>query len=682
MDTAKFIENSKRIFGDQFDYRDAEYKHAKEPVTLWCTFHDEEEKVLVKPDGHYTFIFGGCKNCYALRKNKDHHQYKLNILRKRVPTASNVKEELGDMLSFSCDKHGFQIQSLTEYDSFGCIYCSLQIKRKNITHVEYDPSKREVTYCCNIHGEHKASIEDYLTYSCLECKSEENKSRFFESLSPEIAELNDYSDTVFGHTVFNKLEINYRCIKHNIQCVQGVTRHLKGKSGCKKCHKEKMSLSLNEFHANLIPERKAYFIKKAHEIWGTGTFCYPNLDIELTSLDNKITMICNMHKHPVEIKTITAREHITVTNHNGKGAGCYECKKIEASKRLRKPFGVVVARYKLKGLTVLSEESEYCNSKSKLLMKCRNGHITRTEVAKILYTNQGCTECNPLIGETVTLKVLGEYFGVEFEKKRFKTNTGKHQYLELDGYNDELKIGIEYQGPSHLKRSFHRSHKSWMNQLDRDDATRNMCYEKGIKLIEVHCFKMDKLEADNIFDEISKGFARIGILFDQTKITSLDEILDGIINSESLLYQLDDISEGHNLTLLDERIYWGVEHRYNWRCKTCNFEFPSSISLRNKAKNKCCPKCSNLITRQRLKEEYKNADKSQYLENLRERVLKRGVKLSTEQWLGTEGIYEGTCIHCGLQVKPFPYNKTVKHKNPDPFCICQAKHPGMMKQNW
>ena len=59
---------------------------------------------------------------------------------------------------------------------------------------------------------------------------------------------------------------------------------------------------------------------------------------------------------------------------------------------------------------------------------------------------------------------------------------------ELDGHNDELKIGFEQQGIQHYQYHphFHRNGiVDFENQQERDKSKRKQCIELGIRLIEV-----------------------------------------------------------------------------------------------------------------------------------------------------------------------------------------------------
>jgi hypothetical protein len=63
--------------------------------------------------------------------------------------------------------------------------------------------------------------------------------------------------------------------------------------------------------------------------------------------------------------------------------------------------------------------------------------------------------------------------------------TGKN--LELDGYNEELKMAFEYNGEQHYKFCpfFHKSYEDLYKQRDHDFFKKQKCAEYGIKLITI-----------------------------------------------------------------------------------------------------------------------------------------------------------------------------------------------------
>ena len=65
--------------------------------------------------------------------------------------------------------------------------------------------------------------------------------------------------------------------------------------------------------------------------------------------------------------------------------------------------------------------------------------------------------------------------------------TGGDFNLELDCYDPELGIAVEYNGVQHYKfiPFFHKNKEAFLNQKYRDDMKRRICKDNGILLIEV-----------------------------------------------------------------------------------------------------------------------------------------------------------------------------------------------------
>jgi hypothetical protein len=69
--------------------------------------------------------------------------------------------------------------------------------------------------------------------------------------------------------------------------------------------------------------------------------------------------------------------------------------------------------------------------------------------------------------------------------------------LELDCYNDKLRVALEYNGKQHYAYTphFHHTKKKFYAQVHRDDWKRKKCKEMGIKLIEIpYWIRPEKLE--------------------------------------------------------------------------------------------------------------------------------------------------------------------------------------------
>jgi hypothetical protein len=92
-------------------------------------------------------------------------------------------------------------------------------------------------------------------------------------------------------------------------------------------------------------------------------------------------------------------------------------------------------------------------------------------------------------GERASRAAAERIFGKKFIKVRpdtLRNNVTKHN-LEIDVYNEELKLGIEYSGRQHYEfvPFFHKNYEAFMNQKYRDEIKRMRCKEHGIRLIEI-----------------------------------------------------------------------------------------------------------------------------------------------------------------------------------------------------
>lgn len=80
-------------------------------------------------------------------------------------------------------------------------------------------------------------------------------------------------------------------------------------------------------------------------------------------------------------------------------------------------------------------------------------------------------------------------FGAKFPKTRptWLINPKSSARLELDCYNEKLRLAVEYNGKQHYEyvERFHRSESDLSSQLERDRVKREICRKRGVRLIEV-----------------------------------------------------------------------------------------------------------------------------------------------------------------------------------------------------
>jgi hypothetical protein len=91
--------------------------------------------------------------------------------------------------------------------------------------------------------------------------------------------------------------------------------------------------------------------------------------------------------------------------------------------------------------------------------------------------------------ELQTKFLLESIFNLPFYKIRpnFLRNEVTGYNLEIDLYNNDLKLAVEVQGDQHYKFTpfFHRNKETFMLQRYRDEMKKQKCIKQGITLIEI-----------------------------------------------------------------------------------------------------------------------------------------------------------------------------------------------------
>ena len=103
-------------------------------------------------------------------------------------------------------------------------------------------------------------------------------------------------------------------------------------------------------------------------------------------------------------------------------------------------------------------------------------------------------------GETLCRTIACKVFGRQFTKIRpdFLRNQVTDKNLELDIFNEDIKVAIEFNGEQHYKYIpfFHKNYEAFLNQRYRDEMKKGKCKEEGIHLIEIpYTVKLEDIES-------------------------------------------------------------------------------------------------------------------------------------------------------------------------------------------
>jgi len=131
---------------------------------------------------------------------------------------------------------------------------------------------------------------------------------------------------------------------------------------------------------------------------------------------------------------------------------------------------------------------EYINSKYLMDWECDKGHKWKAKFGDIK-DGKWCPKCNILYCENCCIESFENLLGVKFVKCRpsWLINPITSRKLELDGYCEQLKIAIEYNGPSHYEKvcKFKMSDEALKSQQYRDKVKVILCKQNNIDLFVI-----------------------------------------------------------------------------------------------------------------------------------------------------------------------------------------------------
>ncbi len=246
----------------------------------------------------------------------------------------------------------------------------------------------------------------------------------------------------------------FQCIKCKNTFAANPHSKLHSKTGCKKCAMklvgEKLSLSLDELDARLAKKgvvRLGEFIS----VHKSTSMKYISCGHILKMTPNSVFRAQSCPKCAGHVK-ITTREY----------------------REFAKQFD---------GKLLMQADSV----DKKSLWQCVMGHEFYGSYSGMKYHNRFCTRCFSSHSEEVARTLSEHLLGVPFPKKKIRQIRGDQRYpLELDMYNEDLKLAIEHHGEQHYKPQKNWGGEEKLKEIQqRDDERRLGCAKIGIELLEV-----------------------------------------------------------------------------------------------------------------------------------------------------------------------------------------------------
>jgi len=153
--TEEFIEKSKLVHGDLYDYSHVDYKNSNKEVSIVCKKHGE---FLQKPVYHY-WNKAGCPKCANKNITNDEFIEKIKLVHGDLYDYSNVVYSLSnEKVNIICKEHGEFIQRANDHlNGSGCPKCCpINYSKKQILWLDF------LSKLCNINIQHAENDGEYL----------------------------------------------------------------------------------------------------------------------------------------------------------------------------------------------------------------------------------------------------------------------------------------------------------------------------------------------------------------------------------------------------------------------------------------------------------------------------------------------------------------------------------------
>lgn len=225
---------------------------------------------------------------------------------------------------------------------------------------------------------------------------------------------------------------------------------------------------------------------------------------------------------------------------------------------------------------------EYIKSSAKLDWECGNGHHWRASYNSVL-KGSWCPICSQGLGERLCRIYFEAAFKAKFPNSRglswLKNERGN--FLELDGYNEHLKIAFEHQGEHHYEGTHYFSTPQF------DDLKKKLCIENEVMLVEVP--QIGKLiDLSDLPDLIKKSLNENNR--ENISLPEINQVDFSDAYHPKWIEELNEIAYEKGGKCLSS-IYLGSNKRLKWECKEGHIWMSSPEKIK---RGDWCDKCARI----------------------------------------------------------------------------------------
>jgi hypothetical protein len=229
----------------------------------------------------------------------------------------------------------------------------------------------------------------------------------------------------------------------------------------------------------------------------------------------------------------------------------------------------------------------YVNVDAVYDFECSLGHEFSNSFKHVVGRGQWCPRCNKgSKSEEICRTTFEQLFRKDFKKVRPKwLRNSRGRQMEIDGYNEELRIGFEYQGIQHFSKQFYGT--SLEQRILDDELKAKLCKEYGVHLFIID-YRMEYQDFPHAIEVQARNF---GLDLSGYDFTIPVDISKAYIRDDRLPI-LKNLLKEKNITVLSTT-WIGVKDKYDFRCDVCGHEWTATGShFFNSRRVGGCQKCS------------------------------------------------------------------------------------------
>lgn len=214
-------------------------------------------------------------------------------------------------------------------------------------------------------------------------------------------------------------------------------------------------------------------------------------------------------------------------------------------------------------IITINGDGKWKGNKTSLTIRCARGHEWSATVGNLVHRDSWCSGgCQSRFGERITCAIFETTFRMDFPPARplwMPVGPSRKHRLTLDGYNDQLKMAFEYQGPHHYDDP---------EVMKTDERKQLACDKHGVRLVVVKGTKKP-FPPENVLAQIKEAF-RLARIRKSPELPTYDLF-------EHELKQLRLLAEKKGGTCLAD-VFKGWDAQYEWKCS--NSDHPSWTATR------------------------------------------------------------------------------------------------------